>query len=89
MRMEHVARVYVRKTNHDPCDLLDVARRQVDQLGPAGMRAKAGQTDVRFLQKGYIRLVFPTRAMRRRFADRLREHCHSAAEVRFFRPKRR
>ena len=84
MPIQRIARIYVRKTNHDPCDLIDVARRQVDHLGRIGIQAKRKQTNSRFLKKGYLRFVFPTRAMRRHFTERIDEHCHPAVQVRFF-----
>jgi hypothetical protein len=52
--------VYVRvaKTNRDPLALADEARRQANYVGPEGFRAMRRQTDARFRQRGYHRLVF-------------------------------
>jgi hypothetical protein len=75
------ARVYVKKTNRRPTDQLDVARRQADHLGPVGIAAKKGQTNAVFRKKGYLRFVFPTRAMRERYVTRVEENCDSAIEV--------
>ena len=40
MGIVRVVRVYVGRSNHAKLDVLDVARRQLDHLGPLGMRAK-------------------------------------------------
>ena len=83
MPFYRIAKVSVGKTNRNPCDLVDVARRQVDHLGPIGIKAKKGQTDEVFLKRGYLRFVFPTVALRRKFADRVEEHCDSDVIVDF------
>ena len=87
MPFSRIARVIVGKTNRNPCDLIDVARRQVDHLGPIGIRAKRQQTNARFLRQGYLSFSFPTRAMRQNFVDRVEEHCHPAVSVRLLRKK--
>lgn len=77
-----VAEISVGKTNHNPCDLIDAARRHADHLGRAGIIAKSGQTNKRFMKKGYLRLPFSSRAMRERFIDRVEEHCDPAVKIR-------
>ena len=86
---DRIARVSVGRTNRDPCDLVDVARRQTDHLGPVGMVAKLGQTDEVFLERGYLSFVFPDSDVRRRFTARVDEHCHPAVKVKLFRRRRR
>lgn len=88
MAYNRIVHIFVGKTNHDPCDLVDVARWQVDHLGPVGIRAKRDQTNARFLKTGYLRFVFPTRQMRQRFLDRVEEHCHPAVTFRIYRRRR-
>jgi hypothetical protein len=89
MIYDRIARVTVGKTNRDPCDLVDVARRQVDHLGPAGIAAKRGQTNEVFLRRGHLDFVFATRSMRGRFVERIEEHCHPAVSVSLLRRPRR
>jgi len=89
IKFDRIARVSVGKTNRDRCDLVDVARRQVDHLGPLGMAAKRGQTDAAFLEDGFLSFVFPTKALRDAFVDRIAEHCHPAVTVKFFKRRRR
>ena len=81
MTYDRIARVTVGKTNRDPCDLMDVARRQVDHLGPAGIVAKRGQTNEVFLRRGHLDFVFRSRATRSKFVERVEEHCHPAVSV--------
>jgi hypothetical protein len=78
----------VGKTNRDPCDLVDVARRQADHLGRVGIAAKRGQTDEVFIQRGYLAFRFPSVAMRQKFVERVEEHCDPAVSVRLFRVRR-
>ena len=49
-----VARVSVGITNLDPVALMDVARRQLDYLGPPGIRAKRDQTDDLYREQGSL-----------------------------------
>jgi len=84
MGIVRVVRVYVGRSNHAKLDVLDVARRQLDHLGPLGMRAKRGQTNRRYLRKGYLRFEFRTVAMRRRFADRVAEFCDPSVFLEFY-----
>lgn len=53
-------------------DLLDLARRQCDHLGPYGFRAKKGQTNRAYKRRRYLRLRFPTRRLARAYVRRLR-----------------
>ncbi|MER9190948.1 hypothetical protein [Mesorhizobium australicum] len=64
-------RIRIAKTNRNRLDLVDLARRQVDHLGPAGISAKRDQTDERFLKKGFLRLAPLTRAQRRKVMARI------------------
>ena len=89
MAFDRIVYVTVKKTNCNRCFLIDLARRQTDHLGPLGIKAKRGQTNARFLKRGYIRLRFPTRMLRQRFAERVRELDHPAIVVTFFRRRRR
>ncbi len=88
MQYDRIARVSVGKTNRNPCDLIDVARRQVDHLGPSGICAKRGQTNDVFLEQGYLQFVFRTFAERQKFADRVEENCHEAVQIKFLRKRR-
>ncbi|UCI05674.1 hypothetical protein [Mesorhizobium sp. B1-1-8] len=64
-------RLWIGKTNRDHLDLIDLARRQADHLGPAGICAKRNQTNERFLKRGYIRLAPLTRRQRRKLMVRI------------------
>ena len=88
MAYDRIARVMVGKTNRNPCDLVDVARRQADHLGPVGIAAKRKQTNDAFLRKGHLSFVFPSVAMRQKFVERVGEHCDPAVKVRLFKRRR-
>jgi hypothetical protein len=75
MAYNRIIRVYVSEADRNPLMTADGVRRQSDYLGPAGIRAKRGQTNVRFQKTGYLRFVFPSRQMRTRFLDRVRKYC--------------
>lgn len=77
-----VVRVKIGKTNRRQLDLLDGARRRTDYLGKDGMRAKKGQTDRRYRRKGYLRLVFPDRAMARAYMRRVERLGEPAIKLR-------
>ena len=66
-----VVRVMVEGGASERLDLIDLARRQADHLGPHGMRAKKRQTNRRYRRKGYLRLRFPTRLLARAYVRRL------------------
>lgn len=66
-----VVRIEVGAATRKRLDLLDLARRQADHLGPFGIRAKRWQTNRRYRRLGYLRLAFPTRALARAFGERL------------------
>ena len=53
-------------------DLLDLARRQTDHLGPYGILAKRRQTNRRYRRRGYLRMKFPTRRLARAYLRRVR-----------------
>lgn len=88
MQFDRIARVSVGKTNRNPCDLIDVARRQNDHLGPIGIRAKSGQKNELFLEQGHLDFIYPNRAMRDRFVSLVEEHCHPAVTVKLLRKPR-
>ena len=52
-------------------DLVDLARRQCDHLGPHGFRAKKGQTNRSYSRRGFLKLKFPTRRLARAYVRRL------------------
>lgn len=66
-----VVRVQVGRATRSRLDLLDLARRQVDHLGPFGFRAKRRQTNRRYQRVGYLRMTFPTRKLAEAFTGRL------------------
>jgi len=74
MVIERIARVSVGKTNRNPYDVIDGARRQVDHLGSIGIIAKRGQTDDVYREKGHLDFVFPDRETRERYIERVEEH---------------
>lgn len=80
-----VVRVRVGSKNRGRLFLLDHARRQTDHFGPQGIRAKRGQTNERFRKRGYIRLVFPTRTMAKRYMRRVDKLSEPALECRLMR----
>ena len=88
MAYDRIDRVMVGRTNRDPCDLVDVARRQADHLGRVGIAAKRGQTDGVFLKRGYLAFTFPSVAMRQKFVEGVEDHCDPAVSVRLFRCRR-
>jgi len=86
------AAVYIRvgETNRDPVALADLARRQANYLGPHGFKAMRNQTDERFEERGYHRLVFPNGKLAIRFRERVEENCDAAVstELRLIKPKK-
>ncbi|MBM2716324.1 hypothetical protein JQK88_35375 [Mesorhizobium caraganae] len=64
-------RIRVSRSNRNRLDLVDLARRQVDHLGPAGIRSKRNQTNERFVKKGYLRFAPLTRSQRRKLMVRI------------------
>lgn len=76
-----VVRIYVAATRGQ-LDLVDLARRQADHLGPFGFRAKRRQTNRRFRRKGYLRLKFPTRRLATAYVDRVTRLGESAIQCR-------
>ncbi|HMK90221.1 MAG TPA: hypothetical protein VK446_11390 [Methylocystis sp.] len=81
---EYVVQVWVGRTNRKPLDLLDHARRQVDHLGPRGIKMKLDQTNELYMEQGYIEFPFPSPVMRERYIARLEENCDSAVKYNFF-----
>lgn len=82
--------VTVGKTNRNPTALADLARRQANYLGPKGFDAMRNQTDERFEERGYHRLVFPNSRLATRFQERVEENCDAAVstEARRIKPKK-
>lgn len=80
-----VVRVYVATATRERLDLLDLARRQADHLGPFGFRAKKRQTNARFRRKGYLRLRFPTRRLARAYVERVDRLGEPAIQCRLMR----
>lgn len=60
-----------RSTNHNPVQLLDIARRQSDYLGRRGIEAKRGQKDRVVIRKGLLRLEYEDRETARAYQDRV------------------
>jgi hypothetical protein len=54
-------------------DALDRARRQADHLGPYGFRAKRGETNMRYMRRGCLRLKLPSRGLARAFIERVKK----------------
>jgi hypothetical protein len=67
-----IVRVWVDGARGLELDLVDLARRQCDHLGPYGFRAKKYQTNRTYRRCGYLRLRFPTRQLARASVRRLR-----------------
>jgi hypothetical protein len=67
-----LVRVSVGAATRAGLDLLDLARRQCDHLGPYGFRAKGGQTNWSYRRRGYLRMRFPTRRLAKAYIRRLR-----------------
>lgn len=80
-----VVRVRIGRTNRGRLFLLDHARRQTDHFGRQGIRAKRGQTNTRYRQHGYIRLVFPTRTLAKRYIRRVERLGEPAVRCRLMR----
>ena len=90
--MSHfVVRVEIdQATNRDAIELIDRVRRQADYLGGrVGFRAKRGQTDVIFRERGDIRLRFPDRRSARRFMRRVEGLGEPAIEQKLIESARR
>ena len=66
-----VVRIEVGPATRKRLDLLDLARRQTDHLGPYGFRAKRKQTNRRYRRLGYLRMKFPTCRLARAYTERL------------------
>jgi hypothetical protein len=66
-----LVRISVGRPTRRRLELLDLARRQADHLGPYGIRAKHGQSNRLYRKRGYLRLQFPTRRLARAYVERL------------------
>jgi len=78
-------KVSIGPTNSNPYDLLDLARRQFDHLGPDGIMAKRRQTDDRYARKGELRFPLRNRAQVRALRRRISRLGEPAIRVRRFR----
>lgn len=78
--------VWVRNSNQNVLILLDQARRCLDLLGGIGIRIKRGETNVRYLRRGYLRFVFPTRQMALRYQKLVEDYCASSVLTRRYKP---
>jgi hypothetical protein len=85
--MKFPVHVIVRKTNRNPVALADMARRQANYLGPQGFMAMRRQTDARFEERGYHRLVFRTRSAAKAFQARVDENCDPAVVTKRYRTR--
>ena len=81
MKYDRIVYLSVGKTNQNPLDLIDAARRQLDHFGRPGICAKRDQTDEKFAKDGFLRFVFPTKARRKAYLSRIEEHCSPAIRV--------
>lgn len=66
-----VVRLSVGRPTRARLDALDFARRQADHLGPYGFRAKRGETNLRYIRRGYLRLKFPSRGLAKAYIERV------------------
>lgn len=67
-----IVHVWVGAATRLGLDLLDLARRQCDHLGPYGFLAKKRQTNRAYRRRGYLRMRFPTRRLAKAYVRRLR-----------------
>ena len=68
--MKFVVRAYFNDFgNHEPAIIVGQVRRLADELGYHGIVAKRRQTNERILQRGYLRIVLPTRRLARRYQE--------------------
>ena len=61
--------------------VFDQVRRQFDYLGGIGFRLKRGLTDRKIQKDGYIRVMFPTRALAKKFQRRVERYCDDSLVV--------
>jgi hypothetical protein len=66
-----VVQISVGRPTRARLDALDLARRQADHLGPYGFRAKNGETNIRYMRDGFLRLIFPSRGLAKAYIDRV------------------
>jgi hypothetical protein len=85
MTYEFPVHVTVGRANQDRLILLDQARRLLDLLGGPGIRLKRGQKNRRFVRQGYLRFVFKSRALARKYQDLVDEFCASAVTTKRYR----
>jgi len=64
-------KISIGPTNRDPLDLIDLARRQFDHLGPDGIKAKTRQSNGRYQKKGRLRFPLRTQSQVRKVEKRI------------------
>lgn len=74
-------KIAVGRTNRAVTDVLDLARRQVDHLGPAGICSKRDQTNERYEAKGNLRFAPLSRAQIAKLTARIDELGEPAIKV--------
>jgi len=77
-------KISIDPTNRDRYQLMDLARRQFDHLGPEGMKAKTGQTDRRFKKKHELRFPLRKRSQVRAVEKRIAMLGEPAIHIRRF-----
>jgi len=78
-------KIQIGPTNSNPLDLLDLARRQFDHLGPDGIKAKSRQTNRRYSRKGNLRFCLRNRAQILKVVNRINRLGEPAIRVTRFR----
>jgi len=86
MPEQFAVQVSVRPTNHDPGQLLDISRRQVDYLGPWGFPSRR-QPEGRGREPKWMppAQVFPSRELARAYQDRVAALGYNELETKRFR----
>ncbi|MGM4904959.1 hypothetical protein AB8B21_12335 [Tardiphaga sp. 866_E4_N2_1] len=80
---DYPVRVFVGPTNSKAEIILDQARRMVDLMGR--FTTKRGQTNSRFARVGYLRFVFPTRRIARKFQSLVSQYCAPSVTTKRYR----
>ena len=82
-------KVRIGRTNQNVNDMLDLARRQADHLGPDGIKSKRRQKNGRYARKGVLRFPLRTRRQARKLDRRIRALGEPSIQVtRFKNPNR-
>lgn len=84
--MAYAVRVYFETFgNHRPSRIIGQVRRVADEFGSPGIVGKRGQTNARILASGYLRIVWPSRSLARRFQNAVEEFWGAYVSTRRFR----